>query len=77
MLTPTDIEIIEHGDADSGVGIVCPSEVRINGVPVMASAQHPVIIHEIDVNNRNAVYVTMTFIARRVRIGFDDEIGAP
>ncbi len=71
-----DIEIIErvHGKpaagecAGQGVGIVIPNEIRINGHPVLAPNDKPVIVHEIRADERTAVQVTVTLFARVISI---------
>jgi hypothetical protein len=69
------IEIIERTTPDAmdyhenGAGILKPNEMRINGTPVYVSADHPLIVHEIDLRDRDEVKVTLTLFARLVHIG--------
>lgn len=78
MPAPAVIEIIERGltvDEDRPItGVIAPNEVRINGIPLLASADHPVIVHEIVTTPRDAVVVTLTLFARRVFIGPEGEL---
>jgi hypothetical protein len=70
------IEIIERGRSttDSGGGsVVTPNEVRINGQPLFASADHPVVVHEINSSGDDVVRVTLTLIARRVTIAAEGD----
>lgn len=62
------IEIIERTDQPDPKVIV-PNEVRINGVPLMASAAEPVEVHAISIASGDVVQVTLTLFARRVVIG--------
>lgn len=63
-----DIEIIERTDQPDPL-LIIPSEVRINGRPVLCPEGHDVTVHEIDLASRDAVMVTLTLFARRVTIG--------
>lgn len=80
---PVLLEIIEMlpggpGDWDSPGGrVTVPTQIRLNGQPLMARAGAPVKIHEIEVAERDAVYVTITLIARRVVIGQEFISGEP
>lgn len=80
---PVLLEIIEKmsggpSDWDSPGGrVTVPTEIRLNGQPLMARAGAPVKIHEIEVAERDAVYVTITLIARRVVIGQEFASGEP
>ncbi|MFJ3839459.1 hypothetical protein ACIPY6_28685 [Streptomyces sp. NPDC090054] len=63
------IEIIEKGattDDTTGGSVIVPNEVRINGQPLLASADDPVIVHAIKSNGDGLVRVTLTLFARRV-----------
>lgn len=65
------IEIYERGGDTTDVGpgsILAPNEIRINGSPVYSSADHPVVVQGIRVDQPGAVYVTLTVLARRVII---------
>lgn len=66
------IEIIEKrattSDATAGDSVIVPNEIRINGQPLLAPDDKPVIVHEIATYPSDAVYVTLTLIARRVSI---------
>jgi hypothetical protein len=67
--TAAIIEIIERGaDGTDRQGVIVPNEVRLNGVPLMASAEDPVIVHEISTRADELVRVTLTLFARRVSI---------
>lgn len=69
------IEIIEKRrqpiDPDSTYDgqIIVPNEIRINGQPLMAPADTPVRVHEVELSAHEAVLVTLTLFARRVLIG--------
>lgn len=65
--TGATIEIIErttHPDPE----VIVPNDVRINGQSLLCSADHPVTVHEIDIEDRSIVYVTLTLLAKRVTI---------
>lgn len=72
------VEIVERGDgAAAAPHVVVPNDVRINGQSLLCSAEHPVVVHEINVEgNRNCVYVTLTLIARRVVIAGESDLPA-
>ncbi|QVJ03050.1 hypothetical protein KGD82_13530 [Nocardiopsis eucommiae] len=69
------IEIIEKHTDPNDPAIILPNEIRINGTPVLAPAEDPVIVHEMDVKNRDAIKVTLTLYARRVTMGAERENG--
>jgi hypothetical protein len=75
MPAPATIEIVEKrprpADDSPLAQVVVPNEVRLNGVPLMVTSDHPVTVHEISTTDRNAVLVTLTLVARRVFIGDD------
>lgn len=66
------VEIIERTDQPDPKVIV-PNEVRINGIPLLASADDPVIVHEMAVQSNDVVRVTLTLLARRVVIGAESK----
>ncbi|MFF0588422.1 hypothetical protein ACFYWD_20895 [Streptomyces sp. NPDC003781] len=71
------IEIIERGratDDTTGGSIVVPDEIRINGQALLASAEHPVKVHDVEIEDRSLVYVTVTLLARRVVIAAEDDL---
>ncbi len=68
------IEVLHPGeDPDEYPAITVPTEVRINGVPMLLTESGPVV-HEIDMGTetgsmkRNATRVTMTLLCRRVLV---------
>lgn len=80
-----DVELIERvlpGQLERAleVGVLIPSEIRLNGQPIKCPRGEPVTIHEIAVNTskdphhsqRDEVKVTMTFWARSVRMAFEE-----
>lgn len=71
------IEIVERRrkpiEDSAAASTVIPDEVRINGQPLMVSADRPITIHEIDIKDRECVLVTLTLFARRVLIGAEEE----
>jgi hypothetical protein len=71
------IEIIEKGattsDESPGQSIVVPNDVRINGQSLLASADDPVIVHEVTTRADECVRVTLTLLARRVSIRAEDD----
>lgn len=70
-LQACDIEIVERTSAANiaaGRGLVFPNEIRINGRPVLAPADHPVFMHGFAVNGSEVVQVTLTLFARVVRV---------
>lgn len=77
------IEIVEENPASSDElrGIIKPNSVRINGVPLWAPADQPIVVHEIKLNatpNDDApLQVTLTLWARRVFLGHSDESPEP
>jgi hypothetical protein len=68
------VEIVEKRKSEDSVGIIVPNEVRINGEPLLCSSNHPVVVHEVTTRGNDAVYVTLTLIARRVE--FKQEVAA-
>jgi hypothetical protein len=70
MPTPeaATIEIIERTNAPDP-GVIVPNEIRINGRPVLAPADNPVIVHELAISSDDVVMVTLTLFAKRVTIG--------
>jgi len=59
------VEIIERTD-DPDPMVLVPNEVRIQGHKLLASADHPVTVHEVSTIGRDIVYVTLTLLAKRV-----------
>jgi hypothetical protein len=72
MSTPEGafIEIIERTD-NPDPQVIVPNEVRINGIPLLASADDPVEVHGISTLANDVVRVTLTLFARRVVIGHE------
>jgi len=65
------IEVIERvpGKHDHPENLpIQPNEVRVDGKQWALSEQHPVTVNRISVRDGDAVLVTMTVLARRVRI---------
>ncbi|MFD7996848.1 hypothetical protein [Streptomyces mexicanus] len=66
------IEVIEKGrttsDATIGDSVIVPNDIRINGQSLLASADDPVILHEVSTRADELVRVTLTLLARRVSI---------
>ncbi|MFG3476463.1 hypothetical protein ACGF3K_14525 [Streptomyces sp. NPDC047980] len=70
------IEIIEKGrttDDTSGGSVIVPNDVRINGQSLLASADDPVIVHEMSTRGDELVRVTLTLFARRVSIRAEND----
>ncbi|MET7429624.1 hypothetical protein ABZT16_11580 [Streptomyces flaveolus] len=71
------IEIIEKGratsDANIGDSVIVPNDVRINGQSLLASAEDPVIVHEVSTRADDLVRVTLTLLARRVSIRAEND----
>lgn len=72
------IEIIENRrepieDTLNG-SVLTPDEIRINGQPLLCSANHPIKVHEIGVPAQGVVLVTLTVFARRVEIRADETV---
>jgi hypothetical protein len=71
------IEIIETGratsDATAGDSIIVPNDVRINGQSLLASADDPVIVHQVSTGGDGFVRVTLTLLARRVSIRAEND----
>lgn len=70
------IEIVEQlhepsTDSLSG-SLICPTEVRINGQPLLCSADHPIKVHEITFPPTEAVMVTLTVFAKRIEVRADE-----
>lgn len=55
--------------------IIVPNEIRINGQPLLAPADSPVKVHEIELKEHGAVLVTLTLFARRVSMTTEVEGG--
>lgn len=68
------LEIVESKTPGSDGDVVVPTEVRINGVSLYTSADHPIIVHEVKLDEPSLVYATLTLICRRVSIGFESEV---
>lgn len=68
------IEIIERTN-DPDPKVILPNEVRINGVPLLAPRDEPVIVHEMSTSAEDVVRVTLTLFARRVVIGAEPKDG--
>ncbi|MCM8552323.1 hypothetical protein [Streptomyces sp. STCH 565 A] len=71
------IEIIERGRAtDDSIGgsVIAPDEIRINGQALLSSGDHPVKVHDVEIEDRSLVYVTLTLLARRVTIAAEDDL---
>ena len=62
------IEIIERTDQPDPK-VIIPNEIRINGVPLLAPADDPVTIHEVNIHGGDVVKVTLTLFARRIVVG--------
>ncbi|WP_435246352.1 hypothetical protein [Streptomyces sp. NRRL F-5630] len=75
--TAAIIEIIEKGATTSGdepgESVIAPNEVRLNGQSLLASADDPVIVHEISTRGDELVRVTLTLLARRVSIRAEND----
>lgn len=67
------IEIIEKRPAPltGDLGVV-PTEVRINGQRLLSPADHPIRIHEIDLDDQSLALVTLTLVARRIRVDTEE-----
>ena len=72
------IEIIETGRATSddsiGESVIAPNDVRINGQSLLASAEDPVIVHQVSTTGDELVRVTLTLFARRVVIAAEGDL---
>lgn len=72
------IEIVEKGratsDATIGESIITPNDVRINGQSLLASAEDPVVVHEISSSGDELVRVTLTLFARRIVIAAEGDL---
>lgn len=66
--TGADIEIIERANSEADPGVIAPDDIRINGRSVLAPADEPVRVHDIEINGGELVQVTLTLFARRVTI---------
>ena len=63
------IEIVEKGAVTEdtiGGSVIVPNDVRINGQSLLASADEPVVVHEVSTSADDCVRVTLTLLARRV-----------
>jgi hypothetical protein len=71
------IEIVERGratDDTTGGSVIVPDEIRINGQALLSSAEHPIKVHEVEIEDRSLVYVTLTLLARRVVIAAEGDL---
>ncbi len=77
-MTPrgADIEIVERHFSEKYpvVGhssVICPNHLRINGVAVLATYDHPAVIHEIELDgsSRSLFAVTVELLARAIGVG--------
>lgn len=62
------IEIMERTN-EPDPRVIVPNEIRINGEPVLAPADEPVVVHEVSSSSEDFVRVTLTLYARRVIVG--------
>lgn len=60
------IEIVERTN-DPDPKVIVPNEIRINGTPVLAPADHPVEVHGITMG-MDVVQVTLTLFAKRITV---------
>lgn len=65
------IEKVQPGRGGDGATIF-PTEIRINGTPVLAPAGESVVVHEMSVPSDDLVKVTMTVFARRVTMAQEE-----
>jgi hypothetical protein len=67
------IEVVERRNTppDGSVGddVIVPDEIRINGQPLLIPTGVPVTVHEMEMQDRGVVLVTLTVVAKRVVIG--------
>ena len=72
------VEIIERGratdDDTAGGSVIMPNEIRINGHALLSSDEHPVKVHDVEIEHPGLVYVTLTLIARRVTIAAEGDL---
>jgi hypothetical protein len=68
------IEIIERTDSPDPK-VILPNEIRINGLPVLAPADDPVIVHEMSISSVDVVKVTLTLYAKRVTVAAEPKDG--
>lgn len=61
------IEIIERTN-DPDPTVIMPTEVRIQGHRLYTSADEPIVIERISIEERDCVRVTLTLLAKRVTI---------
>ena len=69
------IEIIEKlptGVTAHPLGMVVPNEVRINGQALLSPADHPIKVHEVELDDQSLALVTLTLIARRIRVDTEE-----
>ena len=75
--SPAVIEIVERNRPATQArsnGIIIPDDIRINGQPLLAPAEQPVIVHEITSRADEATMVTLTLFARRVTIAAESDL---
>ncbi|MGW0486172.1 hypothetical protein [Nonomuraea sp. NPDC003214] len=61
---------------EGGQTVVIPNEIYVDGVPLYVPRDSKISM-DIDGHGNSPVEVTMTFFARRVRVGFADELDGP
>ena len=71
-----DIEVVERHFSEKypavgNASVICPNHLRINGVAVLATYDHPAIIHEIELDgsSRTPFTVTVELLARAIGVG--------
>jgi hypothetical protein len=69
------IEIVERTDSPDP-RVIVPNEVRINGVPLLAPADEPIVLHEVRISDGEMVRVTLTLYARRIVVGTEPKAEA-
>lgn len=70
------IEIIERTDHPDP-SVIVPNEIRINGRPVLAPSDDPVVVHEVSVSGADVVKVTLTLFAKRVTFAAEPKEPTP
>lgn len=61
------VEIVERTN-DPDPMVIVPNEIRINGHPILAPADQPVVVHEVEIKAMDLVQVTLTLFAKRITV---------
>lgn len=68
------LEVVEQTKTEPTSGaatVLVPTEVRLNGVPVLCPEGHSVVVHEMNLGDNDAAYVTLTMFVKKLTISHE------